>query len=135
MKTCKRCLQELPIGSFYKHKEMSDGHLNFCKTCTKSRVTSHRKENIERIRAYDRDRGNRQTIEDQRDYRNRNPEKHKAHNAVNNAVRDGRLLKPDCCSVCSASGRIEGHHHDYSKPLDVEWLCAACHKSRHANET
>jgi hypothetical protein len=47
---------------------------------------------------------------------------------VSNAVRDGRLDRPNRCSRCNEKGRIEGHHEDYSKPLEVIWLCTLCHR-------
>lgn len=34
-KTCFKCLLEKPLTEYYKHKGMSDGHLNKCKDCTK----------------------------------------------------------------------------------------------------
>lgn len=44
------------------------------------------------------------------------------------AIRIGRLVRPDVCSRCKRDGRrIQAHHADYSKPLDVYWLCALCH--------
>ena len=67
-----------------------------------------------------------------RAWNNRNQAKRKANEAVNNAVRDGKLIKPDMCSECGVAGRIHGHHDDYAKPMDVRWLCPACHKSWHA---
>lgn len=56
--------------------------------------------------------------------------------AVNRAVKSGRLVRPDICQHCGktpkrgSDGRslIQGHHKDYSKPLDVEWICAKCHR-------
>jgi len=41
------------------------------------------------------------------------------------------LIKPKYCSKCHTIGRIEGHHNDYTKPYDVEWLCHACHFLTH----
>lgn len=44
------------------------------------------------------------------------------------AVRAGVLHRPTECPLCgNSSRRIEGHHKDYSKPLDIEWMCSACH--------
>jgi len=44
------------------------------------------------------------------------------------AVRSGKILKPDCCSRCSASGPIEAHHENYDEPFVVVWLCRPCHR-------
>ena len=60
---------------------------------------------IEYYRAYDRARGARQNAEDIRKYRASNPNAYAAHVAVGNAVRDGKLEKPDACSCCGKSGR------------------------------
>jgi len=58
-----------------------------------------------------------------------------ARNMVKTAVINGTLKKPASCSECGAENvRIDGHHEDYDKPLDVVWLCAACHGKRHTIE-
>jgi hypothetical protein len=63
-------------------------------------------------------------------YRIEKPERLKARDAVNNAVKAGKLSKQPC-AVCGSSARIHGHHEDYSKPLEVIWLCPVHHKERH----
>jgi len=54
--------------------------------------------------------------------------KQDARVALNNAVRAGKVIKPERCSICdNRTDRIEGHHHDYNKPLAVTWQCTSCH--------
>ena len=132
-KTCFKCGAEKPLAEFYKHKQMADGHLNKCKTCTKSDANKkHRSENLERIRAYDRSRGSRKSLSDLRKYRSKNPAKYAAHRAITNGVKYGRIIRGESCETCGATGSIHGHHDDYSKQLEVRWLCAVCHHQWHA---
>ena len=39
-------------------------------------------------------------------------------------------LKPEPCERCG-DDKSQAHHEDYSKPLDVMWLCSQCHADRH----
>jgi len=60
------------------------------------------------------------------------PEKTKARSMLNHAVSDGNVEKLKICELCGASGcRLQGHHYDYSKPLDVIWCCCLCHSAIH----
>lgn len=134
MKSCFKCGAEKPLSEFYKHKQMADGHLNKCKECTRSDVKNHRQDPRyrEKVLAYDRARGSRQDAEYLREYRLKFPRKYKAHNAVMNAIRDGKMKKEKECWQCGSDFRVEAHHDDYAFPLSVRWLCAACHKQWHA---
>jgi hypothetical protein len=62
-------------------------------------------------------------------YRNKWPEKIRARNAVLYAVRSGQLAKLPC-QVCGDS-KSQAHHPDYSKPLDVIWVCPIHHAEIH----
>ena len=51
---------------------------------------------------------------------------------VKQAIKNGELTRPVRCQECgSKANRIEGHHEDYGKPLEVIWLCTRCHSYRH----
>lgn len=52
---------------------------------------------------------------------------------VKDAIKSGKLIKPEKCSICNSMDRIEGHHADYDKPLDVIWVCKKCHMMIHKN--
>lgn len=63
----------------------------------------------------------------------RHPDKHRARQNLRYAIKVGKVTRPDVCEKCQkGEGVMHGHHHDYSKPLEVEWLCGKCHGTAHA---
>ena len=47
-----------------------------------------------------------------------------------NAIRRGDIIRPDSCQSCGLiTNHLQMHHNDYSKPLEVTFLCALCHAS------
>lgn len=86
--------------------------------------------NRDRINAYNRAyyAANPQKFRDLVDaWRLEHPERVAAHRAVEKAIRNGELIRPDQCFECNTKCRPDGAHTDYSKPLDVIWLCRQCH--------
>jgi hypothetical protein len=65
-----------------------------------------------------------------KEYYNANPLKNKAWSAFWNAKKYGKITAQPC-EVCGTNNRIEGHHPDYNKPLDVIWLCVKHHREVH----
>ena len=62
----------------------------------------------------------------------KNPERirmvRRAIDAVRRATQKGTLIRPTACEACGVQGRqITAAHHDYTRPLDVRWLCRPCH--------
>lgn len=149
MKTCIRCNLKKELTSFYKHKAMADGHLSVCIECTKARVNVHREKNLDRIQSYDRERAKRpERIAQSKaysqsekgkavhkkaleNYKKKYPMKYAAHLIFGNAIRDGKIVKQTFCSECGSNKQIHGHHDDYTKPLEVRWLCIKCHVAWH----
>jgi hypothetical protein len=64
-------------------------------------------------------------------HKNKYAEKFMARKILNCAIRNGGLVAPCKCEICGQNKKVEAHHPDYSKPLDVQWLCDSCHKKVH----
>lgn len=133
-KECFKCKTVKPFSEFYKHSMMADGYLNKCKECTKNDVSKHRNENLEKIRAYDRERGKiadriKAVTEITRAWRAEDRRRQYAHGKVSRAIKSGELVRSDC-ERCG-NPKTVAHHEDYDKPLEVIWLCHPCHKQRH----
>lgn len=142
--TCKICSATSDTVEFYK------GVTSRCKSCHKEKVRENRMKNAEHYRAYDAKRyqedprvrgrhkryaqteaGKVSLRKARAKWMSSNQDKRAAHIILGNAVRDGRANKPEACSVCGSTSTLHGHHGDYTKPLEVEWLCADCHAKKH----
>lgn len=53
--------------------------------------------------------------------------KQDARMTLNLAVKSGKVDRPSKCPQCNKKRKVEGHHKDYSKPLDVKWICRPCY--------
>ena len=74
-------------------------------------------------------RGGTKKAESSRRYKKKYPEKTIAHIAVKKAISRGALVRLPC-EVCG-NEKSEAHHDDYSKLLEVRWLCSKHHKEHH----
>lgn len=96
----------------------------------RKRYARDREKRLAAQRAYSKTEKGRERIrEANRRWGERNPEKRKAQTKISNAIRDGKLERGTVCAEASdeCAGRIEAHHEDYSKPLEVTWLCVFHH--------
>lgn len=153
MKTCTKCGEEKSLGDFYKRSGAEGKYMAQCKDCTKSETAKYRVDNEDKVSAYEakrRKRPERIALSNEIDRKRRNqphrvaaykaahqkykeahPERVKARDAVGNAVRDGHLIPWTVCAVPECGDVPEAHHPDYSRPLDVVWLCCRHHKDAH----
>jgi len=152
MKKCTKCGKSKELTEFYKHKQIKDGRAPSCKVCHNISTKRWRENNTERSRELSRDSKRRERDRDgadktrekwndwyaknsehRREYTNdrRDPVKERAHKAVEYAVKKGDITKPELCSDCNKDKRLDAHHEDYDKPLEVMWLCRSCHTYRH----
>ena len=69
------------------------------------------------------------TLLRQHNWKATHPEAYAAHKVVVVAIRNGMLVRRPC-EICGAEN-ARAHHEDYSKPLDVRWLCQIHHVARH----
>lgn len=74
---------------------------------------------------------NRKTLNEyQKIWYSKNKDKRRAHVALSRAVQSGKIMRPKNCFECEKECKPDGHHTDYSKPLEVIWICRACHSRK-----
>jgi len=114
-KQCRRCLKVKVLNSFYDHPETADGKFAKCKDCV---LVERRKT----TKPDDKKAWNERWIL-------KNVIQPEACAIVGRAIRNGKLKKQPC-EVCGEI-KVEAHHDDYSKPLNVRWLCKYHHTQHH----
>lgn len=135
---CPTCGLTLNAAGFYKDKRTSNGLTSQCKRC-------HTEGNIRTRDASKACDTNRRYM---RAARERDPEKFRARERIaarkrpwtiqrearyqlNLAIRRREVQKPILCQRCEKARKLTAHHDDYTKPLDVRWLCYECHGLEH----
>ena len=121
MKLCPRCLENKTDEGFY----VREGKLSsYCRDCAKSYSTEWTRLNRER------------KIENNRKWTSRNLDRKRIMNAASNAlyraIKHGEVKRPCRCSLCERVCKPEASHADYSKPLEVVWMCRSCHRTLNA---
>jgi len=134
-KECTCCRRIKNVTEYFKKGDTIE---HTCKKCSYANKKAYNKRMQDRINELARGRwkewlkkpGSKEImLERIRRYNEKYPEKYKARNMLRNAVKAGKIVKSTSCTVCNLpKQRIEGHHHDYSKPFDVTWACPKCHR-------
>ena len=96
----------------------------------RNKTPKYRQEQNERARKYQK--ANKEKINSTiRRARERNPQRINATQHIFWALKLGILIKPEFCEKCEMKSKLQAHHDDYEKPLDVRWLCRICHNHEH----
>ena len=139
---CKECQVTKLESSFYRQRGAISGRMSSCKECVKERAAAYRAANLERVREYDRLRGNlphrKEAVKarahkyEKKNLRLMYPEHSAASDIVNHYLRDGIIRRPIRCERCGSTERQpQAHHDDYRFPLAITWLCPSCHGEVH----
>lgn len=129
-KTCPYCNTEKPRSEFYDSKS---GLSSYCKPCWSARRRTD-KGKAGYLAAAKKYRESERGREKRKEYINKvgakYREKYKSEGKIKARYLARYYLKRKPCEEC---GNIfsQAHHHDYSKPLDVKWLCTEHHGLEH----
>ena len=156
MKTCSKCKIEKELSGFCKDKKAKDGlncHCNDCRKLyrikvresTKAYNLTYRRIHREELKTYS-SKYNTDHKEDRKKWRTSSAGKLsqlKSEARYYNARRSRKyygnnknnITIPDNCQNCNSIEKVEAHHNDYNKPMDVIFLCQKCHKDWHYHNT
>lgn len=132
-KICFKCNKTKPLEEFYKHPRMADGHVNKCKECNRLENKLYKRNNIEMHdvarKKYVKSERYRELLKSQaKKHGYKFPEKTRARQAVARAIKRQKLVKEPC--FCGES-TVQAHHDDYTRKLDIRWLCVKHHRDAH----
>lgn len=115
------CKKTLPIDDFSRAKSSRGGRNRRCRECDaihSAKRDVYTPKRAAYLKAYSK-----KYLADPA-----NAQKVMARILCRKALKSGTLIRATSCQVCGSDRNIEAHHPDYSKPLDVRWLCKRCHR-------
>jgi hypothetical protein len=117
---CVHCKKTYSLDLLIRqHVTKSGKQRYYCRPCTRERAARYR------------DAHRTQCNKTAAAYQRRTREKMRARDRVRYALDRGYIQKPELCTFCKLPLRLEAHHKDYNKPLEVLWLCRSCHADVH----
>lgn len=137
---CKECMSK------YKHQHYLKDKVSYLERSKKQRennperykiyLKKYYQKNKDEIRKKHKqysltEKGRKSVMLAGRRYRYSHPLETKAHMIISHGIRDGSIIRPSKCSKCFIKCIPEAHHEDYTKPLEVDWVCKHCHESIH----
>lgn len=132
-KKCPDCNIDKPLSDFFKSS--CKGRILFttrCKPCHNkwSKEYRHSTKGKEIYKKWSKTVRGKEVIKKRMaNWHKKNTLKHNAQTTSYNAIRDKRLI-PKPCVICK-SLKVEAHHPNYCKPLDIIWLCKKHHMALH----
>ena len=96
----------------------------------KEKTTETRKKELDRAKNYYK-KNSGKVCKKNYEWKKRHPDQNMASQYVRWGLKLNVIHKPGECIVCKSKSKLQAHHADYSKPLEVEWVCHICHMHKH----
>lgn len=149
MKKCVCCKKEKEVSEYGPSKAFKCGLDSSCRECRRRKVRAYRstprgretaRGTVERYHKSAKGRAAKRRYEETDNgrakrrmhakvHKEKYPEKKSARDAAYQSIKQGKLKRKPC-EFCG-SFNTEAHHEDYSRPLDVRWLCKVHHDAAH----
>ena len=130
-KVCTKCQEDKELRHFVGDKQKKDGLSSTCRVCDSKRRIGRAEQSKKQAAIWSTEKRT-EIVARQRAWRAKHPQRLKAHRMLWDALKRKAIVPWPVCAIPECSDtKVQGHHPDYSAPLDVTWLCAKHHAEVH----
>lgn len=132
MPVCRKCKKDKPEDQFNFFNKEKGTRQTMCRECFSEYNRERYRSNPEKYKAdvkkY-REENTEACFETRLKVWKKNKTLYNARKLTEAALASGKIKRPETCQVCGKAPekRIEAHHENYDKPLDIIWCCTKCH--------